>query len=396
MSKRVLFVGHSAHRSGAPLILLNFLRWLKVHDALRFDVMLVDSGPLLKEFADVAPTQVLNRPMTRRQRLARRLLRSKFVERQERAFVQQLARERYDLGWVNTVVPKREILALASAGVPVVCHVHELSFAIGQWLGPDGLAPLVAPVTHFVAASQAVRAELVQRWRVPEEKVSVVHEFTMAANPEVESTARSRVRAAIGLTDADVVVGGCGTLDWRKGADLFLQVARTIAQREGEPNRRIHFLWLGAERGSMDYRAFMHDVELSGLTDCVTVMESTPRPTEVFAAMDIFALTSREDPFPLVMLEAAAMRVPMVCFAGSGGGPEFAEGGTGLVVPYLDVPAFAERVIELAGDAESRRTIGATAARIVGERFTIDRQAPKLRAVMEAAMARGGVGTTPR
>jgi len=387
MSKRILFVGHSAHRSGAPLILLNFLRWLKVHDAPRFDVMLVESGPLLSEFADVAPTEVLNQPMTRRQRLARRVLRSRYTERQERAFVHRLARERYDLAWVNTVVPKREILALAGIGVPVVCHVHELSFAIGQWLGPDGLTPLVAPVARFVAASEAVQTELVQRWHVPAEKVSVVHEFTLSSSPEIDSTARNRVRAGIGLTDDDVVVGGCGTLDWRKGADLFLQIARTIARRGGEAKLRIHFLWLGAERGSVDYREFMHDLERSGLTGCVTVMESTPRPADVFAAMDIFALTSREDPFPLVMLEAAAIKLPMVCFAQSGGGPEFAEIGGGLVVPYLDVPAFAECMVELAGDAARRRAIGASAARAV-EQFTIDRQAPKLRAVMEAVMAR--------
>src|SRR5689334_11732187 len=234
MSKRILFVGHSAHRSGAPLILLNLLRWLKVHDAPRFDVMLVESGPLRSEFADVAPSEVLNQPMTRRQCLARRVLRSRYTERQERAFVHRLARERYDLAWVNTVVPKREILALAGIGVPVVCHVHELSFAIGQWLGPDGLTPLVAPVARFVAASEAVQTELVQRWHVPAEKVSVVHEFTLSSSPEIDSTARNRVRAGIGLTDDDVVVGGCGTLDWRKGADLFLQIARTIARRGGE------------------------------------------------------------------------------------------------------------------------------------------------------------------
>jgi len=103
--------------------------------------------------------------------------------------------------------------------------------------------------------------------------------------------------------------------------------------------------------------------------------------------MDIFALTSREDPFPLVMLEAAAIKLPMVCFAQSGGGPEFAEIGGGLVVPYLDVPAFAGCLAELAGDVARRRAIGASAARAV-EQFTIDRQAPKLRAVMEAVMAR--------
>jgi len=104
----------------------------------------------------------------------------------------------------------------------------------------------------------------------------------------------------------------------------------------------------------------------------------------VFAAMDIFALTSREDPFPLVMLEAAAMEVPMICFGKSGGGPEFAAGGAGIVVPYLDVRAFASEVARLADDAERRRAIGKLASKRVADCFTIDRQAPKLRDVIQA------------
>ena len=109
------------------------------------------------------------------------------------------------------------------------------------------------------------------------------------------------------------------------------------------------------------------------------MVENTPRPRDYFSAMDIFALTSREDPFPLVMLEASATGLPLVCFEASGGGPEFAEADAGLLAPYLDVAAFANRVLSLSADPEARRAIGGAARRKVAERYTIDQQAPKLR-----------------
>jgi glycosyltransferase involved in cell wall biosynthesis len=82
------------------------------------------------------------------------------------------------------------------------------------------------------------------------------------------------------------------------------------------------------------------------------------------------------------MLEAAALHVPMICFSDSGGGPEFAANGAGVVVPYLDVSAFGDCVLKLADDRERRRTVGAVAATKVAGQFTIDRQAPKLRDVI--------------
>ena len=113
---------------------------------------------------------------------------------------------------------------------------------------------------------------------------------------------------------------------------------------------------------------------------------ATANVLDYYCAMDAFALTSREDPFPLVMLEAGALEVPVVCFANSGGGPEFAGGGAGLVAPYLDVEALAGHLAVLHDNADLRRQLGAEAARQVQTNYTVDGQAPKLLASIERCM----------
>jgi glycosyltransferase involved in cell wall biosynthesis len=301
--------------------------------------------------------------------------------RQDRAFARRVQSRGYDLVYVNTVVPRREILSLGKIGIPIILHVHELDSAVMQWVGEEGLSRVVPCVTHFIAASAGVRDYLVRRWQVPESKVSVVHSFTKSDLDAADfSDARKQLRSTLRLSDDDILVGNCGTLDWRKGADLFVQVARFVTA--GLKGRRAHFIWVGADRSSIDYRRFLHDVQACGLADVITVMENRPNPAEIFAAMDIFALTSREDPFPLVMLEAASMRLPVVCFESSGGGPEFVGRDAGLVAPYLDVPAFARHVLTLAGDAQARNAIGSAGRRKVRECFTIEQQAPRLRDVI--------------
>jgi len=387
-TKNVLFIGHSAHRSGAPIVLLDFLRWLRQHDDLRFDVNVVEGGALLPEFRALATTEVLRRPPGFSNRIARRVVgRDRSIAAEDRAFARRVKAGGYDLVYVNTVVPKREMLALAETGIPIICHVHELDSAVTQWLGEEGLLRVVPRVSHFIAASAGVQDYLVRRWHVSASKISTVHSFaTTDVGATDVSAARQALRSTLGLSDNDILIGGCGTLDWRKGADLFIQVARLVV--DGLRGRKAHFIWLGADQGSLDYRRFLHDVRACGLADAVTVLPNRPNPAEVFAGMDIFALTSREDPFPLVMLEAASMCIPVVCFEASGGGPEFVGSDAGLKAPYLDVAAFARHVLSLASDARMRESVGVAARRKVLEHFMLEQQAPKLRDVINDQLAR--------
>jgi glycosyltransferase involved in cell wall biosynthesis len=378
MSLRVFFVGHAASRSGAPMILLNFAKWLRANGDVEFEMALVEPGPLLSDMRALSRTDVLQPEQTKARWILQRLIgvhRWKRVE--DRAFARRVRSGHYDIAYVNTIVPTREIQELSRLGIPVICHVHELDFAMMFMLGEERVAAVLPSITHFIAASGAVGDYLTSRWKVPPSKVSVIHEFTIpgsAANDIVSG--RARVRAELGLVNGDILVGSCGTLDWRKGADLFVQIARVAA---ADPRgKALRFTWIGADKTSNEYLKFSHDLRECGLSDRVTVIESRPNPADYFAAMDIFALTSREDPFPLVMLEAANVGLPIVCFASSGGGPEFSDDNAGLVAPYLDTEAFALHVLALAADPSLRRRLGECGRAKVRDQFTIDHQAPRL------------------
>ena len=60
---------------------------------------------------------------------------------------------------------------------------------------------------------------------------------------------------------------------------------------------------------------------------------------------DVLFLSSREDPYPLVVLEAAAFAKPAICFKDAGGAPEFVLQDAGIIVPYLDILAVANALL---------------------------------------------------
>ena len=56
----IAFFGHRADRTGAPIGLLLFLRWLRRHTSLDFDVAVSRGGDLLPAYRALAPTRVLD------------------------------------------------------------------------------------------------------------------------------------------------------------------------------------------------------------------------------------------------------------------------------------------------------------------------------------------------
>jgi glycosyltransferase involved in cell wall biosynthesis len=155
---------------------------------------------------------------------------------------------------------------------------------------------------------------------------------------------------------------GCGTVDRRKGSDLFVLVAHGVQQAWGGP---AHFLWLGGALGGMaaydQKKWILHDIKMFGLEGRVHFLDARPDPEPCFMGADIFLLTSRDDPFPCVIHEAMAAALPIVCFDKAGGTPEALVDGCGRVVPYLDVEAMAKEVIDLLENAASRAEIGCRA-----------------------------------
>ena len=150
--------------------------------------------------------------------------------------------------------------------------------------------------------------------------------------------------------------------DRRKGLDLFLDVAAQVGR---ESNDRITFLWVGDpearwEREIRDRARRLGNLILQG-TD--------PDLSVYYAGSDVFLLTSREDPFPSVVLEAMNVGLPVIGFAGAGGFSDIVDDTTGCLVPFEDTEAMGRQVLELLGDESRRTQMGEAARNLIESRF---------------------------
>jgi glycosyltransferase involved in cell wall biosynthesis len=392
---RVLFVTHDGYRAGAPILLLDLLRWLKQNTHLDFEVLMKDDGELRGEFESLArvcvyratppgPVTELAKRVGAAATLARRVVALRQMLRSRR-LLRRYRRERIGLVYSNTITNGEVLRDLEPLDIPVICHVHELEFWIKYRVPSETLPHVLKHTTRYIAVSGAVKRCLEELLGVPAEKIEVVHEFVKVGGM-LRTSAGASTRESLGIPNDSVVVGGSGTTDWRKSPELFVQLARAV--HELTSGTQPHFVWVGGESSGPAWGALWHDITRLGLERYVHFVGVQVDPRPFFEAFDIFTLVSREDPFPLVALEAAALGVPVICFDRAGGAPELVEEDAGIVVPYLDVPAMARAVTDLIASPERRRALGERAASKVRARHDVEVQAPRIAEIVGGLLER--------
>lgn len=379
----LLVVSHSGARAGAPMVLLRLLRWLERSTDLRTDVVLLHGGSMEREF-DRFGAQIIGGADSRLWMIQRGLTN---LGLRKPAAALSFARQAPTM-WQHRAAPLVLLNSVGSLPVlrfmpegatsKVVVYAHELDEGFERTLGESAWARLSPKVDHFVACGDQVTEMLVERRGVDPRRVSVHHGFVDEV--DVDPLRAAYVRRQLGIPLGAHVIGASGRLEWRKAPEVFVQVARAVADRR--PDLDVHFVWLGGPTGDSASFKLQHDVDHADLTDRFHLTGEHQDPAAVMANFDLFALTSREEPFSLAVLEAASLGVPTVGFA-NGGIVELAlaqgpHRPLARVVPYLDVDAMAEALAELLTQPDDRQAIADRARAHVLRRHSTERAAPAL------------------
>ncbi|WP_240197443.1 glycosyltransferase family 4 protein [Nonomuraea lactucae] len=153
------------------------------------------------------------------------------------------------------------------------------------------------------------------------------------------------------------VVVAAGRLVWQKGFDLLVPAFGQAARRHADWELRIF--------GSGTRRAALAAlVGRNGLDGRVRLMGRTNRLDGELAHASVYALSSRFEGLPMVMIEAMGHALPVAAFdCPTGPGDVLTHEVDGLLVPPEDVGGLAAALDRLMGDRELRLRLGAAAAR---------------------------------
>jgi glycosyltransferase involved in cell wall biosynthesis len=173
---------------------------------------------------------------------------------------------------------------------------------------------------------------------------------------------RGSLREALGLGKAPVV-GTAITFRPRKGFRMLFEAMAEIRRRVPEARLVI----AGADEMSPEARELAERLDLLRSVHVIGRRGDMP---EVLSALDVFVLPSESEGMSNAILEAMAMRLPVVATDVGGAREQMEEERTGFLVSYPDSAALATKVIRLLEDRTLRERVGAAARERVVERYS--------------------------
>ncbi len=218
---------------------------------------------------------------------------------------------------------------------------------------------------HLFAFSVETRDSLVEQYHVPADRVTVVGAgLNFDVMPEVDLE-RRRVAAPTVLF--------IGNDFERKGGLQLLRAFRFV--REQVPTARL--VVVGTP----------HPIPPQDGVEVIGRVEGRSAMSRLYEEASVFCLPSFFDPFPLVLMEAMAHRLPCVATSTCGVLEIVLDGETGVMVPRDDamVTSIAATLTELLLDPARAAHLGDAGRQRVEERFlwshVIDRMTPILAAM---------------
>lgn len=181
----------------------------------------------------------------------------------------------------------------------------------------------------------------------------------------------AEAKQKLGVPSDCCAFGTAARLEPIKRLDIFLEAASQIAHRM--PHGR--FVIVGTGREEARLRQLARNL---GIEDQVLFLGFRHDIYDVLRAMDIFVLCSDHEGFPMALLEALYVGVPVVARR-VGGIPEIIQDGiTGLLVDSGDPQPLAAACLSLAQNGELRKRLAQASPLHVAQNFSADWTAAKM------------------
>jgi len=352
LDRPILLVSHQATLTGAPRVLADLGRAAAQMGA-NVVFLFVEGGNELESYSRIGHVYLL----------------SQFNNSFEYALRSIISNHDPRVAVFNTITTTRYAEILKSLDPDIMClgWIHELPTVINSFFG--GRETVINAHTFcdkLAFGSDYVRHQFAVEYGLDSDSLYVLpYIWKMPILPTSAKFIGNQGIPAADMVEASndkntILLLGCGTAEPRKGLDIFIRVAYQVLENCNEEHRsRIKFAWYGCPPYSDNYVDFCKfDAKRLGIDEFIEFKPVSGEFGERLAQATAFLLTSREDPYPLVILDSMANGVPFVCFEDAGGAATIAKSGPGIAIPYGDEQLFADKINHLINNPALREQLG--------------------------------------
>lgn len=348
--KKIIYVSHDTCFNGAQMLALNTIRIMKDIFGYKVITIVKEKGELYPEFEETSSIIVDYRDFEN-----------------DIHFQNWVRSTGSKIALCNTVISGDVLKQLTEAGIKCISTIHEMENVIKQYHAENYLAQIFESADSVIFPSQYVIDSVKHVMPVPTLKTKVMHQGMFFVNPYLKEREiiSKNIRNQYGIKEDDTIILGVGYGYKRKGTDLFLQAAKQLCHKYDN----VVFLWVGELETEME-KYIADEMQDFADKDRILFVGNQKDLMRYYCAADVFLLTSREDPFPSVVMEAMYASLPVIAFAGGGGYVEIIqEKNGGMLVPMEDLQALIQEIEILIINKNTRLERGLLAHNYAVEEF---------------------------
>ncbi len=294
--------------------------------------------------------------------------------------------EAIDIVHVNGITNILPVLAANATGTRVLWHLND---TYAPWVTKKlGLMLLRSRPHKILVTSNKVseyyfgkKAKLYAGSKV----LGIPIDMEEFSPDEIDDSTVSTMRVSWGIPQDCTVIGSVGNISGIKGYEYFIEAAYLIKKRVSN----VKFLIVGAEfRSQQKFLRKLRSLISARNLDGDIIFTGFQKNVPAFLSlMDVFVLSSVSESGPLVLLEAQAMKIPVVATDVGLVSEQIVDGKTGIIVQPGDPEAIAEGVVTLLEmTQETRQQMVEEARERVRKCYSLDTIALRQKTMYEEIM----------
>jgi len=237
--------------------------------------------------------------------------------------------------------------AANGVGLPFVATCHLWTGASPAIRFYEFLDSLILRRAHKVVGVSDAISNTLRKSGLSPEKVSTIHNGT---DFSLFGDASPTLRKDLGIEET-ILVGSVGRLEEQKGLEYFLRAAREVLSEF--PKTLFLVVGEGSQRSKLE--RLIHEL---GLRTSVLLVGQRSDMPGVYASLDLFVLASMDEGMPMTILEALALRKPVIATAVGAVEKLVIPEETGLLVQPRDVPALRDAMLRCLRNPSFAQTLG--------------------------------------
>lgn len=359
-------------------MIYNLLKSLEIPTS-SFHILDCQKGRLYDELnaiADISVFPLDDLPFLRR--ILRRLSIPAY-NRLKRAFGRQIINKiKPDIIYINTVNENEFAQVAVASKCQLITHIHEMDFVVTQRMSDKWMEDLLNKSAVVISPAKAVTRFYENVYRLDRSKIRLLHETVSLSR--LLSRPTDNFRSTLYISPETIVVGGSGSVIYRKGIDTFVDACRIVLDSASSASKKIHFVWQGGDfrifENQMFFKALRASIHRLKMETNFHLIPDTSDMGSYFSEIDIFVLPSRSEAFPLVVLEAMLFEKPVVAMD-VGGVREVVDSETGYLVKDRSPEGLAEGILHFINNPDLGKIAGKNGKKRVMENFEAEVQSKK-------------------